>query len=123
MANENTKLTITLTGRAPVMIDKEKWPEIASSKDWDNQHECQANRTWKLTVRQHEDGRAIVYGVYRSQFQGEAVKRGGELLDTNRPGTGTEPDIPGAITRVAEYLGFDQGLADRCIADLPAVEI
>ena len=123
MANENPKLTITLTGRAPVTVDKEQWPVIASAKDWDNQYEFQANRRWKLTVRQHEDGRAIVYGVYTTQYQNEDERRGGELLDTNRPGTGTEPDIPGAILRVAEYLNFDRRLADRCIADLPAVDI
>lgn len=117
MPNENPKLTITLTRRAPVTVSKEEWPIIASAKDWDNQHECQANRTWKLTVRQHADGRALVYGVYTTQYQGEKDKRGGELLE------GANPDIPAAIGRVADYLGFDCGLADRCIADLPAVEM
>jgi hypothetical protein len=110
------KLTVTLTGRAPVTIIKDDWPIIASAKDWDNQHECQANRTWRLTVRQHEDGRSLIYGVYETQWQNESGRRGGELLDVGA-------DIPAAIYRVAEYLGFDRNLADQCIADLPALAV
>lgn len=136
-ANANPKLTITLTGRKPVTITKEDWPVIASAgdKEWDNQYEFQANRTasWKLTVRQHEDGRAIVYGVYSytSQYQNEHSRevRGGELLDK-------DADIPVAIARVAEEMesrlpevngvwsrGVFQRMAHECTADLPAVEI
>ena len=39
MANENPKLTITLTGRPPVKITKDEWPVIASAddKEYDNQ--------------------------------------------------------------------------------------
>lgn len=110
------KLTITLTGRAPVTISKETWPVIASARDWDNTYESQANRTWRITVRQHEDGRTVVYGVYTTQWQGESGRRGGELLETGA-------DIVAAIQRVAEYLGFDQRLTDECIADLPAEEL
>lgn len=113
---DNPKLTITLTGRAPVTIIKEDWPVIASARRWDNQYEFQANRTWKLTVRQHEDGRAIVYGVHDTQFQNERCRRGGELL---APGD----DIPASIMLVMKTLDFDPVLADECIADLPAIEM
>jgi hypothetical protein len=135
MPNENPKLTITLTGRKPVTITKDDWDVIASAgeKEWDNQYEFQANRTasFKLTVRQHQDGRAIVYGVhsYNSQYQGEHGRdiRGGELLDK-------DADIPEAIHRVAAELesrmedgqwsqGYWPRLAHECTADLPAVEI
>ena len=117
--NEEAKkeyLTITLTDRAPVRIVKDDWPIIASSKDWDNQYEAHANRTWKLTVRQHHDGRAIVYGISTTQFQGEKDHRGGELLDK-------DSDLAEAIRRVGEDLGFSDNLIDHCIADLPAVEL
>ena len=113
------RLTITLTDRAPVSVDKDTWPIIASAKDWDNQYECQANRTWKLVVRQCEtygDGRCLVYGVHTSQFQSEPDLRGGELVEDIA-------DVPAAIKRVAEYLEFQGRLADDCIADLPAEAI
>lgn len=115
MANE--KLTITLTGRAPVTVNKEDWPVIATAKWHDGREiECQSNRRRRVTVRQHEDGRAIVYGVFDSNWQGENDVRRGELL-------GKDADIPAAIHRVTEAIGGDADLAEECIADLPAVEL
>jgi hypothetical protein len=131
---KNQKLTITLTGRAPVTIDKEAWPFIATSgdKEFDNQYEFQANRIskWDLDVRQHADGRAIVYArySYRSQFQGarDHSVRGGELLPDSS-------DLPEAIRRVGEWMASQEhqdedakrweSLINECIADLPAVEL
>lgn len=118
MANE--KLTITLTDRAPVTIVKDDWGVIASAKDWDNQHESQADRTWRLTVREHEDGRVIVYGVYSTQLQSERAARAGELVEANDD-KGYDYLAP-VIRRVAEACGCDR-IAAECIADLPATEI
>lgn len=143
---DNPYLTITLTGRPPVKIKKDDWPVIASAKhkDYDNQYEFQANRKadWKLTVRQHADGRTVVYGVwtYDTNWQNEDCGdvRGGELItvtggaDTERVGD-TEP-IVAAIQRVGEDLesrmpegrwssGVFPKLIHECIADLPAVEL
>mgnify|MGYP000112006900 FL=1 len=110
------QLTITLTGRRPVRIKKAEWPIIAAA-DWhDGEVRWQADRVWRLTVRQHADGRAIVYGVHETAVQTEHDRRGGELLP---PGA----DIPAAVYRVAENLGFDRWLAERVIADLPAEEL
>lgn len=125
-----TTRTITLTGRPPVKISDADWPVIASAyhKRWDNQYESQANRVNKgwLKVRQHADGRAIVYGRddYDTQWQGEAnhCYRGGELLE---PGA----DIAAAVLRVATALverGADDAMlqiAHECIANLPVEEI
>lgn len=122
--------TITLTGRPPVKVTDDTWPIIAegSHTDWDNQYEFQANRRWNgwLMVRQHEDGRAIVYGRddYDTQYQGEDgyCYRGGELLEAGA-------DIPAAITRVAEELvgrGANRKMlevAHECIANLPAEDL
>ena len=127
---DNPRLTITLTGRPPVSVTKANWPVLgeATDKDWDNQYECQANRTWKWTlrVRHHADGRAIVYGIYAytTHYQGEneCHVRGGELLAPN-------DDIPAAILRVAAWMqerakadaeGRFESLAHQCIASLPA---
>lgn len=130
-------LTITLTGREPVKIRLEDWPIIAEADevDYDNQYEFQANRkaNWLLKVRQHADGRAIVYGVhgYTSAWPNERNRnmRGGELLDNS-------DDLPAAIQRVAAELesrfseedtqygpGVFPRLAHECTADLPAIEI
>lgn len=131
--------TITLTGRAPVKIREDEWPQIAhgSYRDHDNQYEFQANRTWKcdIRVRQHPDGRAIVYGVYDydTAFQNERnfVARAGVLLD----GASVSSRIPDAISAVASTLiaaaeeaghNFRSHISAcerECISDLPAVEL
>ena len=118
MANQNEKLTITLTGRSPVKINKDEWPIVASAEDkqFDGQYEFQANRhaSWKLLVRQHNDGRTIVYAIhsYSSQFQGEGGRglRGGELLTVSGASEEEIGDDAGlnaiieAIRRVAEEI-------------------
>jgi hypothetical protein len=116
--NETQKeyLTITLTDRPPVRITKDTWPVIASAKDWRGQYESQATRTWRITVRQHEDGRSIVYGAYTTQWQGETGRRGGELLEAGA-------DLAAAIRRVGEDLALTDIVIERCIADLPAVDL
>lgn len=110
------KLTITLTDRAPVTIVKDQWPVIASSTDYAGEVEAQASRTWRMTVRQHADGRAVVYGVYTTRWQGESGRRGGQLLASGA-------DLIAAINAVAEDLGSPERVARTCIADLPAEEI
>lgn len=126
------KLTITLTGRPPVRIDEADWPVIASAtySAHDGPIECRANRRWSgaIRVRQHADGRAIVYATasYDSQWQGERdySLRGGELLPAGS-------DLADAISRVhasLEEAGVDRGrgwdaLAADCIADLPAEDL
>ncbi len=121
--------TITLTDRAPVKIREEDWPLIASAKDWDNQHECQANRRWDLRVRQNrKDGRTLVYGTYDTQWQNERDAAAGELLTPPSDAVISEDawyvwdEIAAAIKRVAANCGCER-IADTCIADLPAQEI
>lgn len=129
--------TITLTGRPPVRIDEDNWPVIASAadKDWDNQYESQANRTWKwwVTVRQHADGRAIVYAgyAYTTQYQNgrDYSARNGQLL----PARAGAVAICDAIREVCEeivsaeadddHTARWQTLAAECIADMPAEAI
>ena len=110
------KVTIRLTGRRPVEVDDDEWPIVASAKWHDGEVEWEADRVWRLVVREHEDGRAIVYGTYSTAYPGEHDRRGGEVV----PAGG---DIPEAIYRVAEHLGFDRRLAEEAIGDLPAEEL
>jgi len=114
---EQKRRTITLTDRPPVTILEADWPVIASARDHDGQIECQANRRWGITVRQHEDGRFIVYATYSSQYQGEHGYRGGELVAP--PGD----DLPAVIRRVGERGEFSAHIIDECIADLPAEQL
>lgn len=133
----STTRTITLTGRPPVKINEDAWPLIASAtaKDWDNQYEFQANviSKWGVYVRQHEDGRTIVYATYSytSNYQNArcyAAKRGVML-----PAGSDDAAICEAITEVCDDIaraehegeGADrwQTLAAECIADMPAVEL
>lgn len=131
---ENPYLTITLTSARPVKILKADWPIVAEATErgWDGEHEFQSFRSTKaaIRVRQHADGRAIVYGSYHheSQYQGErgVEVRGGMLLDAGA-------DIVAAIEEVAAGLadrigdghhGIDMvELGHGCVAHLPAVEV
>jgi hypothetical protein len=131
MTTTETKTRIiSLTGRPPVKIREDEWPEIASG------HAAVAMRngtplpdyeraTWTLRVRQHADGRAIVYGVAEAPGDGWPTHgafdwRGGELLDAGA-------DIVATIKRVGHDLvelgGADPAVVRECIADLPAEEI
>jgi hypothetical protein len=138
MTTDSTTRTITLSNRRPVKIREADWPMLARGAwhDWDNQYEFQANRTWKafVHVRQHQDGRALVYGGYDydTAFQNEQdlAYRAGELLTPDPHAGVTTQAIVAAIHRVAEDLGArsNQGehfrdIADNCIADLPAEEL
>lgn len=111
--------TITLTDRPPVTIREDQWPVIATAKWWDNTYECQANRTASVRVREHEDGRRIVYGVYGSNWQGERDKKAGMLIDYVVYGQADTDATIQAIHEVTELIGYP-ALAAECIADLPA---
>ena len=134
MSTETKTRTITLTNAQPARIGDAAWPLIAvGSSSWhDGEIESQANRTretW-LRVREHTDGRRIVYGSwdYSSAWRGERDCRGkaGEVIDSGA-------DVVAAIRRVAETLrgiagdtdsGEMIGEAEReCIANLPAVTL
>lgn len=122
--------TITLTGRPPVRIREDQWPIVAQGAYSDARP--QATRTveiW-LRVRQHTDGRAIVYAgyTYESLWQGEEPLRVrvGDLI-------GPGDDLVRAIQRVgaelADRIAGEPGaqrlrdVIDACIADLPAEEL
>jgi len=116
MSTSDTMRTITLTGKPPVRIREADWGVIAwaSFHDYDGQYDFQANRNWRgsLRVRQHGDGRAIVYATwsYESQCQGERgyAQRAGELLvgdrlcDVTKDAPSDPSDLYDHRTRTAE---------------------
>jgi hypothetical protein len=131
--------TITLTNRRPVRINEDNWPCIAEGQwcDHDGQIRAQANREWNLwiCVRQHADGRALVYGAYEysTSFERERdfVARAGVML----PGLLATPDricttivdvgktlasrLSDAKDNAAEGLCHVNAVVSGCIANMP----
>lgn len=138
-----TKRTITITDRPPVKIDEDAWPVLAtaSDKEFDNEYEFQANcvSKWGINVRQHEDGRTLVYATYSyssnwANSRGYSAKHG-VMLDSFalREAKDDDAAIVTAINDVCdtmaacEHAGEDaerwKTLADECIADMPSQEL
>lgn len=129
---ERKQRTITLTDSQPAKIYEDEWPVVARAEyeDYDNQYRSHASRTTDISirVRQHKDGRTIVYAVYdhSTQWRNEKGRtlKFGQLLDAGA-------DVPAAIRKVgsamADRLDDDAphvwDLIDECIADLPAKEL
>jgi hypothetical protein len=122
MTTANDKIRITMSERRPLSITRADWPIIAHA-DWhDGQVECQANNVRKIRVREHADGRRIVYGMQEAgdggQHAGTRNPEGGFLLEAGA----SEDETVRAIRRVAGIIG-DAELADECIATLPTEEV
>ena len=136
------KIVITMSERAPLKLDPELWPLVASASTHDGQVECQANREWAIKVREHEDGRRVVYGWVRRGDGGMPIgyrgASGGYLVESPPRDANGDPirmtsdgvehieryqeETIRAIRRVAGIIG-DDGLGDECIADMPAEEL
>ena len=112
------RVTIALSEEPPVAILPSEWPVIARASDHTGEHAFQANREWFVKVREHADGRQIVYGRNESGPGGMPLgwrgAHAGYLL-----AAGTADATVRAIRRVAGVLGED-AIADKVIADLPA---
>ena len=123
-----TTLKITLSDRRPVSIETDQWPVISEANDHDGKVECQANTLYRIKVREHSDGRRIVYAIKESgnggQYAGWHDTRGGFLLPAR--GSSNEHEYENETVRAIRRCGglIDrQDLADECIGDLPAVEL
>jgi hypothetical protein len=118
------RITVTLSDRAPVNVDPDQWEMLASAKRFwgGNGIGCQANEEAWIRVRQHGDGRTLVYcdrdrgpGGMNAGYRGTS---GGYLL----PEPASSDDIVRAIRRCAGIIGAPE-LGDACIADLPAEDL
>ena len=129
-------------------VRKADWPILAQGRDSHESHNGTPlpryeSSYWRLTVRQHADGRAVVYGVADLPEPcwrpGDAATdwRGGETLPA-----ATEADrgpfdddvlaasrrrVAAAIQRVGADLvrhgGAPESVIRECIADLPATDL
>lgn len=134
-----TRIRITMSETAPVNIDPEEWPVVARVFDHDGQVKCQANTEWEIQVREHRDGRRLVYGYAESGYGGKPAgwrpsyagylvpSRDGSMREPSDDGplTSQHPDDTEtirAIRRVAGVIGRED-MAATCIGNLPAHEI
>jgi len=123
--NLQKSITITMSETAPIKIDPAKWPKIASAGradgDVDYAYSEAPFAMWYIAVREHEDGRRIVYGwKRRAKLAGFLLGSFNTPLD-NASNVTDEATIR-AIRRVAGVIG-DEDLGAECIGDLPAQEI
>lgn len=125
-------LKIVLTGRRPVIIDVDAWPVVARGLyvSQDNEpNEYNRKTEVDIKVRQHVDGRSIVYGTYdydtRWQHEDCARYRAGVIVGSDD--AATCDGLVNAVLETAENLisrgGDDTAVgaaANDCIRDLPA---
>ena len=131
--------TITLTGRRPVTIDETDWPIIAraSGDDYDGNDPARHQQAsdqgeldeYSLRVRQHADGRAIVYGTYTEGWNSghDGLTHAGYIIQPDSEHN-IQPDsehntIEHFIHRAGKDLGVPAQIVADCIADLPAEKL
>lgn len=129
MIANDKKIKIVLSERAPVTITEKDWPVIAKADAFGNASggpalvQAQANQEWFIKVREHRDGRRLVYGVNLRGNGGMPLgwkgSSGGFLLSGERD---MQAATVRAIRRVAGIINNDY-LADETIAELPPEEI
>lgn len=132
------KLTIALTGRPPVTVIKDNWPIIASAADrwFDSEYRSQSFRTtdWRITVRQHQDGRAIVYARYDHYTQYRHERNHRQYAGVLMPAGCTPQQICHTIGDVCEMISAMEHrseedarqwrtLCSECIEDMQAEEL
>ena len=120
------KIQITMSERRPLTIDPETWPTIAEAETWNGEHRFQANYITTIRVREHADGRRIVYGKHDAGPGGvpanwHGYRAAGFLIDAvdGRP---DDDETVRAVRRVGGIVESDR-LASECIATLPAEEL
>lgn len=120
------KVKINLSESRPVIVESTDWPVVAKANWFSGQHECQANEVAGIKVRQHADGRAIVYGSRDRGPGGMPISYNGTNAGYRVSATGvTVPDYTGierAIRRVAGVLDLNH-LGQECVEDLDPEEV
>ena len=123
-----TNIKITLSDARPVSINPDTWPVIAAASAHDGKVQCQANTEWSIQVREHSDGRRLIYSIKTAgnggQYAGFRDARGGFLLESRSvwEQSKIEDETIRAIRRAAGIIERPD-LADECIGDLPTREL
>lgn len=119
--------TITLTDRAPIKIDEEAWPIVATGDAHSGQYDFQAFDAAWIKVRRHEDGRTLVYGGAGDGDGGgrpeRENRRAGYLLPDPTRTTDAIQDVVSDLSETAHCDGLAERAGRECTADLPAEEL
>jgi hypothetical protein len=115
--------TIILTGRSPVSIDPKEWPIILEVWDHDGTFLTDANTVYAITVRQHDDGRRVVFGSRKKGPGGQTPEfrpiHWGKILQPNEHLT---HQTIVAIVDCAEAIGYSP-LGEIAIQNMPVEEL
>lgn len=131
MTTTTKKITIALSDARPVKIDPAAWPVIAKDAWHSGEYAFQSFDSAWIKVRQHSDGRTLVYGFAGDGAGGSRPNRADISAGYLIP-AGDDDGVIRAIRRVAGALtACDCGpssadcdaLAISVIGDLPSVEI
>jgi hypothetical protein len=130
------KLTVVLSEQAPVEIDTQVWPDIASAYSFHSDVRMMEETEASIIVREHADGRRLVYCqlIYKVGTKTEASEFGGFVLNELDQGEDRmAEDTVRAIRRCAGILikagerrpgiVVQSGIGSDCIADLPPVAL
>lgn len=104
-AVKEERLTVTLSNHPPVLIKEDDWPVLShGSFKIDNRDRMRGSGyayDINIYVRQHDDGRSLVYAIYSSSDFAvpRAEYRAGRLLQKDE-------DIKSTIRWVADQLIF-----------------
>lgn len=124
------RITIPLTDRRPVSISEDEWPlivrvsgdscEIRDPARHDQAVEQGQADTYEMEVRQHADGRTLVYGRFDEAQWSESDHPG-----PSHAGGLVEPggDVVTEIRNVGDKLYLSQTLIADCIAGLTPQEL
>lgn len=138
-ANVDKTRIITLTDQPPVSIKESEWPIISNGlyfKATNDQPHLALTEKVDIRVRRHDDGRTLVYGIYRyehpyftKESENDVNIRAGYLLKDGE-------DVVEAINSVGialTDLWLEEGYKERkakiftavreCIENLPTTEI
>ena len=114
---KDNSLTVTMTGRRPVKIQKDEWDLILFHKGWEGEYESQAFRNWWLRIRHKKSTNTfLVSAGYDTQWQGEKDHRAGVLVDN-------PTNLEQTIEEVCREIGVRETFVQECIDKLPAEEI
>ena len=111
-----------------IEVVEAEWPVVARA-DGDSGPSDYAQRQqalaggeydeYRIRVRQHADGRAIVYAVMSAAYAGWHQPAGGEDWRGGEQ-LASGDDLAAAIRRVGEAAGLPDAIIRACIASLPA---
>lgn len=105
---------ITLTEGGPILVNGHEWPILIEA------HDRAASYRWSIVVREHADGRRIVYG-HGPKHEGR-LRYGGFFISNEGTPRQRADATCRAIRRVAGIIDHAP-LGTDCIATLPALRL